>query len=285
MNNLKEFYYPENIAEAQKLLRDESVKKAIIAGGTSVALLNTGSVEGMVDITRMGLNYIKQDGGFVKIGATAVVEELARSPITKNLANGILAKASSEIASRPLRNMITMGGNIVQLRIWSDLPVVLLALDGQIKVQGDEERTIPADDFFREQPLKTLAHFDIVKEVVLPKTPETSGAEFIKLSKTKGDYAIMSLACYLEFEEKTCTLARIALSSVTPLPRRCKKAEKVLEGKQLTPELIAEAAAVTREKTKTISNIWGSAEYKSVVLENLVKKSLLSCADKAGIQI
>jgi carbon-monoxide dehydrogenase medium subunit len=285
VKNLKEFYYPENISEAQKLLKDDSVKKSIIAGGTSVALLNVGSVEGLVDITRMGLNYITQDGGYVKVGAAATVQEIFRSPITQKLANGILSKAASEIASRPLRNIITIGGNIVQLRLWSDLPIVLLALDAQIKIAGDTERTVPAEDFFREQPHKTLSSFDIVTEVLLPKTPETSGAEFIKFSKTKGDYAVMSLACYLEFEEKKCTLARIALSSVTPMPRRCKKAEKALEGFELTPDIIADAAVKAREKVRTVSNLWGSAEYKSIVVENLVKKALYSCVEKAGIQI
>lgn len=282
MKNLKQFHYPETLEEALEFLRDESVKTGIIAGGTSMSLSRSNPSEALVDVTRMGLDYIKEDAGYLTIGATTTIQDLVKSESVQKLADGILAKACSVVASRPLRNMITVGGNIVKLRIWSDLPTLLLALDAQVKIKGYDERVIPADDFFKEHPKKHVAKDEIVTEISLPLTPENSGAEFIKLSKTIGDYAIINVACYLEFEGKEVSLARVVVGSVSPLPGRCREAEKLLEGKEPTDELIGQAAKKARVETRTINNLWGSAEYRSIMVEKLVARALKACRDKAA---
>lgn len=285
MKNLKNFYYPESIAEALEYLRDKSAENRIIAGGTSVAIMENDQVEGLVDITRMGMDYIKEERGYITIGAAAAVQDIVKSKTAQNLANGILCQASSLIGSRPLRNMITLGGNIVQLKIWSDLPVILLALDAQIKAVGDDERVIPAEDFFMDHPNKLLAKDEMVTEVSFPITPEKSGAHYIKMSKTVGDYAAITIAGYLEFEDNVCSIARLSVGAVAPLPVRCKSAEKILQNSKFSYQTIKDAALSAREETKTISNLWGSAEYRSMLVEKLSERVLLSCAEKAGIQI
>ena len=281
MKNLKSFYYPETIDKVLEILRDDRVKTAIIAGGTSVSISNDTSVEALVDISRVGLSYIKEESEYVIIGATTTVRELMDSEIIKSMADGILAKASSVIATHPLRNVITIGGNIVQLRVWSDLPTVLLALDAQVKVKGYEERVIPAEDFFEKHPQKQLEPDEIVTEVVFPKAGEKSGAEFIKLARTKGDYAIISLGCYLEYEGDKCTLARIAVGSAVAPPGRAKDAEAMLEGNEVTEELINSTAQKAMEEIEPVSNIWGSAKYKKKLINNLTRKALLACHEKA----
>jgi len=284
VKNLKTFYYPESVEEALKILRNESEKARIIAGGTSVSFSKDQKVEALVDITRLGLNYIKEEVGYLVIGATTSIQDLVKSDLVKNLADGALSKAASEVASRQIRNVVTMGGNIVELRIWSDLATVLLALDGQIKVTGFMEKNIPAEDFFREHPTKILESDEIVTEIFFPLTPKNSGAEYYKVGKTKDCYPTLTLGCYLEFDDKTCTLARIAVGSVAPLPTRCRKAEKFLMDKKIDEAIIEEAAEIARGETKTISNNWGGAEYRSVILENLAKKALHSCMEKAKMK-
>ncbi|MCD4784419.1 MAG: FAD binding domain-containing protein [Candidatus Eremiobacteraeota bacterium] len=281
MKNLKTFYYPETIDEVLDILRDETVKTAMVAGGTNISLSNDTTVEALVDITRAGLSYIKEEGGYIVIGATTTVRELMDSEIIKGMADGVLAHASTLIATHPLRNAITIGGNIVQLRIWSDLPTVLLALDAQVKVKGYEDRVIPAKDFFAKHPQKQLDPDEIVTEIVFPKAAEKSGAEFIKISRTKGDYAIISLGCYLEYENEKCTLARIAIGSALNYPKRARGAEAILEGNEITEDLVNSAAQKAMEEIKPISNMWGSAKYKKQLIKNLTRKAILSCNKKA----
>lgn len=281
MKNVKKFYYPETLEEALSLLRDESEKKMIIAGGSSVSLLNDPKVEALVDITRMGLDFIKEEMGYLVIGATTNIQEIYQSEEAGKLADGMLKNAALNVASRPLRNAITMGGNIVHLKAWSDMPTILLTLDASVKLQGEKEEIIPAIDFFREHPSKMVGHKSIVTQVLFPKTMEKSGGEYIKFSKTKGDYAIVTVGCYLEFEEGECSLARIAVGSASKLPGRCKEAEKQLEGKRVNESMLEKAAAICKDKVVTIGNIWGSAQYKSELIEALMRRALRSAYHKA----
>lgn len=281
MKNLKTFYYPESLEEALKILRNESAKSIIIAGGTGLVQSKDSSIDNLVDITRMGLSYIKEEVGYLVIGATTPVQDLIKSETAQKLADGVLTKAASTIASRPLRNVITVGGNIVGVRVWSDLPVVLLALDAQVKIVGDMERNLPAEDFLKEHPTKILERDEIVTEIYFPFTPKNSGAEYCKIGMSSEGFASMTIAAYLEMEDGKCSLARIAVGSVPPSPKRCKEAEKLLEGKVITDVSIEKAAERARQETSMVTNIWGSARYRSEVLERMLKKVLHSCLEKA----
>jgi carbon-monoxide dehydrogenase medium subunit len=284
VSKLKQFYYPETLEEASKILKDNSIRTSIIAGGSSVSIARDSKVEALVDITRLGLNYVKKDSSSVKVGATSVIRDLYTSDIAKNVGGGVLSKAASLIASRPLRNTITVGGNITQVKVWSDLPVVLLALDASIKIIGNQERVLTAEEFFREHPLKTLQQGEIVTEIIFPDIPATAKCEFIKFAKTFGDYAIATVCCKLDFSGSVCKSARIAVGSVSSIPHRCKEGENILENQEVTPKLIDACAEVCREKITTISNLWGTADYKSEVVENLVKRTLLNCLNKSEIK-
>ena len=282
MKNLKTFYYPESIEEALKILRNESVKTKIIAGGSSLAHSKDSNIEALLDITRIkDLKFIKEDVGYLVMGATTTVQDIVSSDLAKKLGNGILVEAARKIASRPLRNVITVGGNIVGVRVWSDLPTILLALDAQVKVLGDMERNIPAEDFFKDHPTRTLETDEIVTEVYFPMTPENSGSVFYKIGVASEGFAAMTLAVYLEIENGKCVLARIAVGSIPPSPRRCKEAEKMLEDQKIDDLLIQKAAEKARQETNTVTNIWASDRYRSEVLERMVKKALHFCLNKA----
>lgn len=281
MKNLKAFYYPGTMEEAIKLLKDGSEKRMIVAGGSSVSLLKDSQVQALVDITRLGLGYIREEKDHVAVGATATIQEIYQSPVTAGLAGGILRDAALNVASRPLRNTITMGGNISHLKAWSDMPSVLLALDAHVCFVGDTEKTMPARQFFQDHPSKVLGSHSIVKEVLFPRPPAGSGADYIKFSKTKGDYAVINVACRLEMKDGACSLARVAVGAASRLPVRVEAVEKELEGRAVDEVLIQKAAARCRESVSTVSNIWGDADYKAEVMESLIRRSLSACLKKA----
>jgi CO/xanthine dehydrogenase FAD-binding subunit len=281
VSNLKNFFYPETLEEARKILTDESVKAGIIAGGTSVSLIRDSSLETLVDITRMNMGTISEENGTVFIGATATIHDLQVSKSIKSIGDGMVSYAASLIASRPLRNVITLGGNITQIKNWSDMPVVLMTLDASVRVSGEAEEIVSSWEFFKEHPQKLLKKGEVVTEIIFPKPPKNSACNYIKFSKTTGDYAIATVGTYLEFKEGKCTEARIVSGAVYNLPQLCRESEFVLEGQEITPELIDKAAKTAREEVKTVSNLWGTAEYKKDVVENLVRRSLLTTLEKA----
>jgi CO/xanthine dehydrogenase FAD-binding subunit len=281
VSKLKQFYYPETLEEARKILIDESVKTGIIAGGTSVSLTRDSSLDALVDITRMKMHTISEENGTVFVGATATIHDLQVSKAVKSIGDGMVSHAASLIASRPLRNVITIGGNITQLKNWSDIPVVLMALDASIRITGEDEEIVSAWEFFKEHPQKLLKPGEVVTEIIFPKPPKNAACDYIKFAKTLGDYAIATIGTYLEFKERKCTEARIAVGAVYNLPQLCREAEDILEGQEVTPDLIDKAAEAASREAQTVSNLWGTAEYKKDVVKNLVRRSLTNTFEKA----
>ncbi|MFP4498001.1 MAG: FAD binding domain-containing protein [Vulcanimicrobiota bacterium] len=282
MSKLETFYYPETIEEAIELLSEESRKSAVIAGGSTLSLVKDPTIEALVDLTRAGMNYIRENNGGLVLGATTVIQDIFKSEACENYADGILSEAASTMASRPLRNVITVGGNLVASRVWSDLPPVLMAMDAIIKVKGVEEKEFSAEEFYQQRPVKLLQKNEVVTQVEFPPAGDKSGATFIKFSKTKGDYSIINVACYLELEENTCKKARIVASAAVNLPIRFKEAEAKLEGSEITAELIAEVAGMCSDEIEPLSNLWGTAEYKKKLTRNLVCRALSECLEKAN---
>jgi xanthine dehydrogenase YagS FAD-binding subunit len=65
-----------------------------------------------------GLDYIREDGNRLKIGALARISDLVKSPILKK-SYGVLAEAAHSVASPQIRNVATLGGNLCQdVRCW-----------------------------------------------------------------------------------------------------------------------------------------------------------------------
>ena len=148
----QEYFYPSNLEEALNLLSKESTE--IIAGGTHLATSKNRAKSNFVDITRLGLNYIQKDQQLVRVGSTTTITEMIESPIISEIGNGILTKACQLIADTPLRNVITIGGNIAGTYPWVGLPVVLLVLDAEVEIKSLENtKKVSANDYYRGEKL------------------------------------------------------------------------------------------------------------------------------------
>ena len=103
--------------EAAALLADG--KSAVIAGGTDLVYglkgMHTPNLpDTVIDIKRIAnAAYIKEEGGFLKIGALTKLTDIAESDVVKSKYTA-LAEAAKLVASPELRNMGTIGGNICQ---------------------------------------------------------------------------------------------------------------------------------------------------------------------------
>ncbi|MFW9996259.1 MAG: FAD binding domain-containing protein [Candidatus Odinarchaeota archaeon] len=236
VTNVKEYHVPGTVEQAINLLaRDMDTR--VLAGGSSLVRMKNLAIEALVDIRKLNLSYVKEESGRTAIGAATTVTEMLEHPLVAKLGGGVMKEACAAIADTPLRNVITLGGNIAKIYYWCDLPAVLLALEAEIVVQGkDGKRVIDAETFFSKQPARLLDKSEIITEVIFPVIK--GQGLFHKFAKTKVDYAIFDVVVYLEKEGKVCKKARIAISGCTNLPKRWKILEKSLEGKELTGELI-----------------------------------------------
>jgi NADPH-dependent glutamate synthase beta subunit-like oxidoreductase len=112
------------LKEACTLLKKYDGKAAVNAGGTDLLAvfkdrILPNSPDVVINIkTIKGLKYIKEDKEGLRIGALTNLTELVKSPIVKQR-YGVLFEAAKSVATPHIRNMCTIGGNLVQhVRCW-----------------------------------------------------------------------------------------------------------------------------------------------------------------------
>ncbi|MEQ8190185.1 MAG: FAD binding domain-containing protein [Candidatus Eremiobacterota bacterium] len=280
MLNIREFHYPQTIDEILEILsknRDEKSINIPVAGSTAVVFSKNPSVKGFVDINRAGLDYIKQEGNTVKIGAATTVQKIAKSELINNMAGGVLSMAASRVGSRLIRNVCTIGGNIVALRIWSDLPVALLALNGSVEIRNSEKkRIISIEELIRKRPAKELSSQDLLTEIIIPLPSCNTKGGFVKFSRTNFDYTMMDLAASVEYDGSVIKDCIVAISGVTAVPQRFIEVENLLKGNILNETLIEYAAKKAEEHIVPLKNFRTREDYRKYLTGILIKRLLSS---------
>lgn len=284
-DHIQAFYRPRDIREAVRLLDDGGGEGRFVAGGTDLVVQADRSVRFLVDITRLGLSYIRPNAGGWAIGATTTMAELENSPAIRTFAGGILAKAASTCGSVQNRNMATLGGNLVNASPAADTATPLLALDAEVVLQDANGQRTPTLASFFSGPHQTALGAALLVEVVIPELPAGArvGWSFQKLGRTLSDISLVNAAAGLVVDpECRVQWVRIALGAVAPAPMRAVNAEKLLVGRKLESGAIGEAAAEAAREVRPISDIRASAEYRRQMSGVLVKRALRECASQAG---
>ncbi len=125
----------------------------LIAGGTDLVLdFSYGRlppVDAVVDISNIPeLKKISINSGALTIGSAVTLSEIIHSDLIKNNA-AILSDAARQIAGLQIRNVATLGGNVVNASPAADMVPPLLVLDCMVMI-------INSDEEIREIPLKNL---------------------------------------------------------------------------------------------------------------------------------
>jgi carbon-monoxide dehydrogenase medium subunit len=252
----KEYFRPSSIEEAVRVMRRSAAQGAYLAGGTDL-VPSERSLSLVIDLTALGLDYIKPNAHEIRIGATTTINELACSPDVPNM----LREAASNFASVQLRNVATIGGNLASAVPSADMALPLLALDAQVRIRGQDARVVSVKEFFIG-PRQTLLKDDLLVEMIVPRPSSSAHEKFFKLSHRPGDIAIVSSAVLLEERNKQCQKVRIALGAVAPIPMRAAQAEAFLEGKALTEENIRKVAELVASEVRPITDHRASADYR-----------------------
>lgn len=277
MDRLKEYFYPSSLQEALSLLINETT--ALIAGGTHITMAKDRSITRLVDIMNVGLSYIQQKNNAIHIGSTTTISEIFKSAIVQKVGNGILTKACQLIGDTPLRNVITLGGNIAKPYPWAGLPVVLLVLDAKIELisQGEISTIIPAMEFFER---RNVAQGEIIKEVILPIKKDWF-YRYEKFSLTTVDYTWLTMAFSTKIENKTIEEPHLAVSRITK-PHRITEVESYLTGKEIEKLDTDKAISTLRDSVKVVSDYRSSKIYREHLLGVLFKRMLTDLKEEVA---
>ena len=282
-----DYHAPKTLAEAVGLLERYRDEAKVLSGGQSLLpllKLRLAQVSHVVDIGRVpGLEYIKEEKGFLKIGGRTRESTLERSELIRGK-YPILADTTAVIADPLVRNLATVGGNLAHGDPANDHPATMLALGAEVVATGPKgERTIPIEKFFTGLFTTALAPDEILTEIKIPIPPPQSGGAYVKLERKVGDFATAASAAQLTLG-KNGEVERVglALTNAGPKPVKATRAEKYLQGKQPDDAAIAEAARLASQDCDPTADRRGSVEYKREMARVLSARALKKAAQRAG---
>ena len=304
-----------SLAEVKTALADG--KTNLIAGGTDLLgtlkdnILPTYPSTVINLKTVPGLDYIKEEGGMLKIGAVTRLADIAADPVIKKKYTA-LAQAASRVATPHVRDMGTIAGNIAQLhRCWyfrkpeNRFPCLRKGGNTCFAMTGDnryhsifgavnrclavhpsdtapalialnakvvtDKRTIEAEKFF---------------DVKQPGNTVLAADEIIREIQiptppagAKSAFLKFAIRKSIDFPIVNCAVMvgglepRICLNAVAPKPYRATKAEAAIAGKAIN-EANAEAAGVAA--VADASSFPPAAQFKKQIAKTLVKRALLA---------
>ncbi len=281
MKNISAYFTPSTIDEAVRLLRRQPGRGKFIAGGTNLVVEKDPQLDFLVDVRKLGLDYIVEDGDVLRIGAAATIEKIYRSETLQRLAGGIFAQVAACFGSKQIRNMATIGGNVAEGRSAADMIPALLVTDAQIALVGETERVAPVTEFLRRGG--AFSQKELIKEFRISKAFERASGAFLKHGKTREDIAVVSVAATVIMQEGRCEQARLALGAVASTPIRVSEAEAALTGRIPTPELIEQAADAVMRAIQPMDNFRASAAFRKEISRAYVTRAFASCFKRLSL--
>ena len=198
----------------------------------------------------------------------------------------IIHDAVKNIGSVQIRNVATIGGNLVNAVPSADGAIPLIALDAKANIYGTKgQRSIELRRFFLGPGQCDLDEGEILTEIVIPPlTPRTGGA-YIKHGRREAmELPMLGVGVLLSLEEDmaTCAKARVCLGVAAPTPFRALEAEKYLAGKTVDENILSEAGRIAGQESKVRDSIRGVAWYRREMVGVLVKRMGLKALERAN---
>jgi carbon-monoxide dehydrogenase medium subunit len=274
-----EFDYvaPGSLDDALKALADGGEDAKVLAGGHSLIplmKLRMAAPSLIVDLRQLDeLKSASSDGDSIRLGALVTHHRVATGGY------GLTSAAAATIADQQVRNMGTIGGTLAHGDPASDMPAVLLALEGSVIIRGSGgEREVAAADLFEDFLTTAVGEGEILTEVRFPKL-EGYGYGYEKFNRRQEDWAMVAVSALVKkASDGTCEDVRIGLTHMGSVPLRATAAEEALRGKPLDADSIAAAAEQAAEGTEPPSDLNASVDYKQHLARVLTRRALTTAS-------
>ncbi|MGE0651914.1 MAG: xanthine dehydrogenase family protein subunit M [Alphaproteobacteria bacterium] len=276
---------PRTLEELLAVYSGAGPSQTVLAGGT-VALVDIRAgrlrPDTVFSIDRLdGLRGISWQGRSISIGARTTVSDLLESPKIEANAPS-LAQAAAAFAGLMVRNSATIAGNIACGSPAADLVPPLLSLDAEIALtSAGGTRHVALADYHLGYKKDVRRPGEVITRITLPDLDEGDFNAFYKLARRRGDaITVVGAAVTVRRSGGLCRKVRIALGSVSPAPMRAEKAEALLEGAGLAPDLVEAAAEAAERECSPIDDVRATAAYRRKMVRVLVRRLLAQAAER-----
>ena len=278
--HIEAFHRPATIEEASALLADPDRKAVIVAGATELGLRIRSTVRQLVDISALDLGRVWQGAQGLHLGAMVRASQIHRDPLVRATAGDALPESALGIASEGVRNLTTLGGNVMHTVNWADMPVALRVLGTRFRVQGTRDVTYEATDFLAKPPRQLLRAGDLLTEVIVPTQRAGEGSAFLKFAKTRVDFAMVSCAAWVRMDGAEVAEARLAVGGFRAPPVWLSQTAAGLAGSEPTDEVLAGLRAQASAEAAPKGDFRASSGY----LEQVVGVLSARCVRAAVIR-
>jgi CO/xanthine dehydrogenase FAD-binding subunit len=279
-----EYHAPTSLSEALDLLAKFEGMAKVFAGGTDLLVSmkkrevlpeHLISLKGIAELK--GIHHDEKEG--MKIGALVTLGEIEHSKTIQDKFC-VLWDAAQVMASRQIRNLGTIGGNLCSAAPSADTAPPLIVLDASVEIIGIKGKTkVLVENFFKGPEESVLKPGEILTHILIPRPLEKSSGAYLKLMRRATmDLAQVGIAACLSFdsEKRICRGARIALGAVGLTPIRALKAEQILLNKEVNEVVGKEAGKIAALEANPRSSLRASKEYRREMIEVLTKRAVMA---------
>jgi CO/xanthine dehydrogenase FAD-binding subunit len=281
------YHKPSTLEEACEIKGELKNKALFLAGGTDIIVnLKRGviSPENLISLSgieELRLHSVDGKNGQTRIGACGTAATLMREKFL--LPYSALLTGMGSLGSPIIRNLATIGGNLVTARPAADLSPSLISYNGKVVLSSvTGKREVSMDEFFLGPGKTALNDDEILSEIVLDNLSTYSGSAYIKLGTRKAlEISLVNVAAFITLQKPDgpITGARVVMGAVGPVPLRARTAEDLLVGEKPTKALFAEAGTAAAGDSSPIDDFRGSAEYRRDMVKVMTERALAKALD------
>jgi carbon-monoxide dehydrogenase medium subunit len=275
----------KNLDDALSLLAKHKDDAKLLAGGHSLLpamKLRLAQPKVLIDISRIkDLNYIREEGGQVRIGAMTTHFQIETSDLLRR-ACPLLPETATNLGDMQVRNKGTMGGSIAHADPAADWPAAVIALNAEMVAVGPKgERVIKSDDFFVQLFTSALQPGEILREIRFTPPKGKFGQAYMKFRHPASGFAVVGVAVSLTAEGSKCGACGVGVTGLSGKAFRAGGVERALKGASLDEKALAAAANHIVDGVDANSDLFASGEYRKHLAQVYARRALDIAASRA----
>lgn len=281
------YHAPDSLGAALLLKAGHGDEAKFLAGGQSLVPAMNFRIANpalLVDVNKLAaLDYIHVVAGELRIGALTRVQRLEHDPLVR-AHWPLLPETVPHIAHPQIRNRSTVGGSLAHADPAAELPVILTALGGRLRLQSSTgERWVGADDFFVSLFTTAIATDEMLVEVAIPAAPARTGTAFMEVARRHGDYAMVGVAVVVTLDAAgACSAARLIFLNAGDRPMNAQRAAASLLGQLPGSAAIEAAASSATEELEPMGSVHATPAYQRHLARVLARRALRLAVQRAN---
>jgi xanthine dehydrogenase small subunit len=278
-NNILPDYFLGIAGRLKKLQTEKSTEhdkraKYFIAGGTDLYVQKPDELleQRIIFIKNKSLAYVKVEDNICRVGAGTTFEMINDSPVFQKYFPKLKSYLNL-IASLPIRNSATVGGNIINASPIGDITIFLLSLNALVVLNnGSKQRKILLKNLFKGYKQLDKSNDEYLEYIEFKLPAKNSYFNFEKVSKRMHlDIASVNSAIYIETVDNIIKDIYISAGGISPIPLYLENTSRFLLNKEITMDTVIEALPIIQSEISPISDVRGSEDYKRLLLNQLFK--------------